>query len=157
MPPGGEGKITLKVNTTGYGGRKLSKNVQVFTNDSAGPQLNLVITGDVDKFVTITPRHANLMGYIGEQIKSTVIIIPERKYAFKILNVRAKNGSNIKFQLAKEQGQQITQYALTVENLKQEQGRYFDTIILETDSNIQPKLEVRVFANIRPRQAKKVQ
>ncbi|MBT8369423.1 MAG: DUF1573 domain-containing protein, partial [Deltaproteobacteria bacterium] len=53
MPPGGEGKITIKVDTKGYGGRKMSKTAVVYTNDKTRPQQNLVISGQVEKFVTI--------------------------------------------------------------------------------------------------------
>ncbi|MBW2583346.1 MAG: hypothetical protein JRE36_07160, partial [Deltaproteobacteria bacterium] len=44
-------------------------------------------------------------------------------------------------------------YGLKVENLKQGTGRYFDTIILETDSKILPRLRVRVYGNLRPRKS----
>jgi hypothetical protein len=39
-------------------------------------------------------------------------------------------------------------YLLTVENIKQETGRYFDTIILKTDSEIQPEISISVYGNI---------
>jgi hypothetical protein len=42
-----------------------------------------------------------------------------------------------------------------VENLRQEQGRYHDMIILETDSKIQPTMYVRVYGQLRKRPAEK--
>ena len=82
-------------------------------------------------------------------------IIPEEKYAFKITNARARNGKYIIVQLEEVQGTDRREYALTVENLRQEEGRYSDMIILQTDSNIQPTLNVRVYGQLRKRPTEK--
>ena len=92
-----------------------------------------------------------MRGYSGEHPKKKVTIIPLEKYPFKILNVHAKNGKDIRFQLNEEKSAKGIQYALTVENQRLQIGRYFDTITLETDSNIRPTLSVRVYGDIRPR------
>jgi hypothetical protein len=108
----------------------------------------------VDKFATIQPRQVRLRGYIGDPIKSKVTIIPEEKYAFKVLKVRAKNGRDIRFQLEEEKKDQGLQYALIVENQRTQLGRYFDVITLETDSQIRPTLDVRVYGDLMPRPEK---
>jgi len=115
--------------------------------------MDLVISGQVEKFVTIRPKHVNLRGYTGDTIKASVSLIPEKKYPFKILKVSAKDGNNIKFQLKEVELSANGAYELKVENLKQDTGRYFDTIILETDSTIRPQLNVRVYGNLRPRKS----
>jgi hypothetical protein len=131
----------------------MKKTAGVYTNDKNYPRLDLVITGQVEKFVTIRPKHINLRGYTGDSIKGSVSVIPEKKYPFKILNVSAKDGNNIKFQLEEVELSANGAYELKVENLKQDTGRYFDTIILETDSEIRPQLSVRVYGNLRPRKS----
>lgn len=115
--------------------------------------MDLVISGQVEKFVTIRPQHINLRGYAGDSVKALVSIIPEKKYPFKILNASAKDGSNIKFELEEAKLSADGAYALKVENLKQDTGRFYDTIILETDSKIQPQISVRVYGNLRPRKS----
>ena len=107
--------------------------------------MDLVISGAVEKFVTIQPRNINLSGYAGDSVKALVFIIPEKKYPFKILKASAKDGSNIKFELEETELSANGAYKLKVENLKQDTGRFYDTIILETDSKIQPQLSVRVY------------
>jgi hypothetical protein len=92
-----------------------------------------------------------LRGFTGDSLKRKVTIIPLEKYPFKILNVRAKNGKDIRFQLQEEKNEKGLQYALTVENLRLQKGRYFDIITLETDSKIRPTLSVRVYGDIKPR------
>jgi hypothetical protein len=49
------------------------------------------------------------------------------------------------------------EYVLTVENLKNDTGRYFDTIKLTTDSKIRPEIKIYVYGYIseRPKNPKK--
>ncbi len=115
--------------------------------------MDLIISGQVDKFVTIRPQHINLRGYAGDTIKASVSLIPEKKYPFKIQKVSARDGNNIRFQLEEVELSDNGAYELTVENLKQDTGRYFDTIVLETDSKVRPQLNVQVYGNLRPRKS----
>lgn len=96
-----------------------------------------------------------MRGFAGEPIKAKVIIIPEEKYPFKVLNVRARDGRDIRFQLEEENNTQRLQYALIVENQRTQTGRYFDVITLETDSRIRPTLDVRVYGDLMPRAEEK--
>ena len=132
----------------------MKKTAGVYTNDKTRPRQDLVISGQVEKFVTIRPQHANMRGFVGDPIKATVTIIPEKKYPFKILNLRAKDGKYIKYQLEETKESDTTVYKLIVENLKTDAGRYYDSIILETDSKIRPQLNVRVYGYLRPRKIK---
>ncbi|MGD9370195.1 MAG: OS_HP3 family (seleno)protein, partial [Desulfobacterales bacterium] len=101
--------------------------------------------------VTIQPRHISLRGYVGDPVKSSVMITLEEKYPFKILNARASKGKYISFQLEEIKKSQTTAYELTVENRKQDVGRYYDSIVLETDSEIRPQLDIRVYGFLRAR------
>jgi hypothetical protein len=129
----------------------MRKSAGVFTNDQARPRQDLIITGQVERFVTIRPQHANIRGFVGDSIKGSVTIIPEKKYPFKILNLRAKDGKYIKFQLEETKESDTMAYRLNIENVKTDAGRYYDAIILETDSKIRPQLNVRVYGYLRPR------
>jgi hypothetical protein len=95
-----------------------------------------------------------MRGFVGDPIKGSVAIIPEKKYPFKILNVHAKNGKYIKYQLEETKKSDTTAYTLNIENLKTDAGRYYDAIILETDSKIRPQLNVKVYGYLRPRKIK---
>ena len=132
----------------------MRKSAGVYTNDKTRPRQDLVISGEVEKFVTIRPQHANMRGFVGDLIKGTVTIIPEKKYPFKILNLRAQDGKYIKYQLAEIKESDSMAYTLNIENLKKDAGRYYDSIILETDSKIRPQLSIRVYGYLRPRKIK---
>lgn len=131
----------------------MKKTAGVYTNDRSRPRQDLVISGPVEKFATIRPQHVSLRGYAGDVIKSKVTIIPEKKYAFRILNARAINGDNINIKLGEVKKSGGPAYELNVENLKKETGRYYDTIILTTDSQIRPELSVRVYGYLRARKS----
>ena len=103
----------------------------------------------MEKFATIKPRHVRLFGNVGDTIKRTVIVIPEKKYPFKILGTEVRTGQFIKYELKTEQGPAGTQFKLEIENTKHEKGRYVDSILLKTDSSIRPELRVNVFGLIR--------
>ena len=129
----------------------MRKTAGVYTNDKTRPRQDLVISGEVEKFVTIRPQHANMRGFVGDPIKGAVTIIPEKKYPFKILNLRAQDGKYIKYQLEEIKESDTTAYKVNIENLKKDAGRYYDSIILETDSKIRPQLNIKVYGYLRPR------
>ncbi|MBU3981665.1 MAG: hypothetical protein KKG97_10155, partial [Proteobacteria bacterium] len=85
-------------------------------------------------------------------IKQSIKIIPEKKYPFKIIGVKAKKGNNISHKIEKiVTSSKKIEYLLTVENTKNEKSRFFDIIYLETDSKIRPKIEISVYGNIKDR------
>ncbi len=118
IPAGGEGKITLKVNTTGYGGTLLKKSVQVETSAEKQPGLTLEITGNVERFANITPNKLILRGNAGESVSGSVTIAPDPKFPFRVLETKAKNGTDILVKIEDKQENNTTTYILTVENLK---------------------------------------
>ncbi|MEZ4526061.1 MAG: DUF1573 domain-containing protein [Desulfobacterales bacterium] len=150
IPAGGEGKVEIKVNTAGYGGRKLSKNITVFTNDPdpARRQIGLTIQGNVKKFVTISPNRVRMTGQVGNEIKSKVSIVPQPEYPFRILEVKTEKPDNIRVELETLQKEAAMQYLLTVVNLKQSRIRYADNIILKTDSSVRPEIKINVYGDI---------
>jgi hypothetical protein len=113
--------------------------------------VQLSIAGTVDRFAAINPRMLNLRGAAGEKLQGTVSIVPEDKYPFKVLNARARDGK-LKTILSEVKEGGRTAYSLVVENLKTEAGSFNDTVVLKTDSALQPELAVRVFVYLRAAQ-----
>jgi hypothetical protein len=148
IPAGGEGKISIKVNTSGYGGRTLKKSIDVFTNDPAKSRITLSMTGNVVQFASLKPTFARLVGEVGTDIKKTITIMREKDYPFKIIDVRARNGKDIAFDLKELNKADGDGYVLTVENRKTATGRYTDSLILTTDSTVKPIITVRVYGQI---------
>jgi hypothetical protein len=121
----------------------------VITNDPRHPETQLSISGPVKVFATITPENVRLFGPIDSALKETVRIVPEESYPFKILDAKAQVGKDIQYHISQDHQALSTTYLLTVENLKQTTGRFYDTITLTTDSRIKPKISIRVYGKIR--------
>ncbi len=126
----------------------MSKTATVYTNDKKRPQIKLTISGLVEKFVIVKPKVVRLNGRSGEPLKSSVTITPREKYPFKIIKSEAKKGLNIRFKLEEVKKEKVTEYLLTVENVMNKKGRYFDTVSLKTDSKIRPEIQIKVYGNI---------
>jgi len=125
------------------------KTIAVITNDSVTPEANLTVSGNVEKFVTITPPVLRLNGKIGDELKSLVKIIPEGKYPFSIAKISAQDGKNIKYELKENSSASGgKEYSVTVENLKKDAGSYYDVLIITTDSKIQPEIKINVMARV---------
>jgi hypothetical protein len=113
--------------------------------------LSLTIGGPVEKFALIKPAIVSLRGYTGAAIKRTVAIRPLPKYPFRIVDVKARDGKFIKFDLADDTTPGRSGYLLTVFNTKSDRGSYHDTIILKTDNELKPELSLPVYGIVRNR------
>lgn len=111
--------------------------------------MNLYISGQVNAFATVQPRQIRLSGRIGQPLTSQALITPEKAYPFKIISHRAQRGQHIRYTLQEQQNSDRTRYLLEVENIKTKPGRYVDTIVLDTDSDIRPKLTVKVYGYLK--------
>ena len=107
--------------------------------------------GKVERFAIITPRHIKLSGPVGETLKSVVTIIPEKKYPFRIIEAHAERGNFIRFEVKAVNRNNQPVYRLTIENTRDTAGRYFDTIRLLTDNEIQQEIGIWVFGDIKNR------
>jgi len=126
----------------------LSKSISVYTNDKRKPIFSLIITGKIDKFFTLSPRLLRLAGPVGEKIKSSLTIVPEEKYPFKVVGATAKVGKNIRITLKEVKRSEKKVYLLTAENLKKGIGKYYDTIFLKTDKRLLPDIKIHIHGNI---------
>ena len=136
------------MSTGGYGGRKLSKNITVFTSDPENPQLVIAISGAVEAFADISPKRVSLTGPADKPIVRNVRIVPTEKYPFKILEAKAKIGTYIQYSLNLAGQSDHSEYVLTIENMRKESGRYYDAIYLKTDSKLKPEIVIGVYGNI---------
>jgi len=96
-----------------------------------------------------------LSGPIGKPLTAVVTILPEKKYPFHIVEAKAEKGTFIKFELKEIDRHDQPMYKVTVENTKDTEGRYFDTIRLITDSKVQQEIGIWVFGDIKDPNKKK--
>ncbi len=141
------GKISLKLLTEGYGGETLNKITNIYTNDPVQPLVRVELKGYVKNFVDLSPDFIKLEGKSQQKIMSKMTITPANKEIdFKIVRSTAKDNSNIRFEIKRNDQAIPAHYELIVENIKKDPGRYSDLIVLLTDTS--QTISIRVFGNI---------
>ncbi|WP_028323208.1 DUF1573 domain-containing protein [Desulfatirhabdium butyrativorans] len=141
---GGAETITIKLDTNGYGGQRITKTATIETSSVEVPSVALTLIGQVDIFARVEPQRLSLRGKAGEALSGKVRIVRLPQYPFRIVETRARTGSDIAFQLAETAGG----YELDVKAIRNQPGRAFDTILMKTDSPVKPELQVSVYLQI---------
>jgi len=126
----------------------LRKSVTVISNDPKNPRIKLTIGGMVERFVTVSPKYARLFGPAGKPIKADIALIQIKKHPFKLLGPSAQKTKNIKYSWEEMKEPDMTGYLLTIENLRNVKGRYFEMLTLKTDNKVYPEIKIRVQGNI---------
>lgn len=87
IAPGESGEIRAEVDTTSFRG-PIAKSVQVFTNDTTNPKVNLVIKASIRAAVEAHPGYSRFVAVEGESAQSSSQIIwsPDRE-DFNVLSV----------------------------------------------------------------------
>ena len=107
------------------------------------------------RFAFISPKVVFLRGPVGKNIKKEVLIIPDKEFPFKIIDISAKYGANIEYKLERRIGSTKKGYKLFLKNMKKVKGRYSDIIYLKTDSETVPELTIKIYGDIYVKQEKK--
>jgi len=126
----------------------MKKKATVFSNDPKRPQLLLSVAGTVEPFADIHPERIILRGNSGQPMRQELVVTPRAGYPFKVTEVNAKNGVNIQYAMREQETPQGKSYIVTVENTKTSPGKYYDTLLLSTDSAVKPKIPVHVYGTI---------
>ena len=145
VPAGGEGKITLKVDTARFKGQ-ISKSASVTTNDASQPNLRLVVNANVTTFIDVLPRDVvTFRQYRGEEKKQELTIRSNEKTAFEIKDVQV-NGESIKHELTKKGD---NEYTVSVWLDKQAPiGNVSGSLKLLTNSAKEPNVTVTVRGSV---------
>jgi len=83
IPPGGEGRITLKINTKGYRG-EINKRAKVYTNDPKNRIVTLTIKALVMVTIRVSPVSVYFKGHEGQEITKTVQISAKEEKPLKL-------------------------------------------------------------------------
>ncbi len=138
----------MKFSTKNRSG-KASKSIQVETNDPANAKFNLKLTGEVKKFVTITPAKAILRGTVGEKISQVITVVPDAKEPFKIMNISTLNQGDFRYSMKETEIDGKKAYEFLIENTKTSVGRYLDRITILTDKTEHNPVTIIVSGDIK--------
>ena len=145
IAPGGQGEVTLELDTDGYGGEEITKTATVLSNDPKSKGVELKMIGKVLVFADINPKAIKLFGTLGEEIRAVVEIVPSKDHPFHIVGKPATGKDAYRCSVEEKDGR----YILTAENLTTKKGIYLDTVVLKTDYPEKPEIKISVFGNIK--------
>jgi hypothetical protein len=128
----------------------VKKVIKIHTNDPGYRVFSVSMSGEVRPIARLTPEIVSLRGKPGEKVSVAVKIIPAAVPDFEITSAQAKVGRDIDFTIEKQGTPPDNYFLLTVNNIKQGAGRYFDIIVLETDTIPKRDIQVRVSGHLQP-------
>lgn len=141
IPPGGEGKISLKLNLKGYQGT-VKKTATVFSNDPARSRTVLTMQGTVKALIEVRPTSSVSFRGLSDQIQeSTIDIIAATPQQFHISKTESTLDQRVKYEL--ETVEEGKHYRLKISNLLK-QGNYNGVIKLYTDLPQKSEIPIRV-------------
>jgi len=146
-----DGRVhTLVIENTRKGAGRYQDIIRLSTTNKVQKEIVIPVWGNIRprQIASVTPRHVDLSGRGGTPIKRTVTILPRGNDSFSITEAKAQRGTDIKWDLKETEASGRKAYTLTVENLKKEKGRYYDTIFLKTDCTDLPEIRISVSGRI---------
>lgn len=147
IPPGGEGKIVLQVNTKGLQG-KLNKTARVTSNDPKKPKMTIGMKGKVWVPIHLRPKYARLTGVLGENIKTVVDVRGEKEDPLVIKIASVSIPDKVAVELNElEKGRR---YHLKIRNKVEKVMSYRGQVTLTTNYPEKPQLVVKITGYIRP-------
>jgi len=147
IPPGGEGTISLEVNTKDKQGT-IHQTARVFTNDPKTPELTIGVKGNVWAPIHLHPKYVKLTGVVGEKTKAIVRLKSQKQepLTLKLVSVSIPDKVDVELR-EKEKGKA---WELQIDNKVNEQTNFTGQIKLMTNYPEKPELTIRISGNIRP-------
>jgi hypothetical protein len=146
IAPGGEGKITIKGDTTGYGGISFDRDILVSTNDPKKSVFHIYLYGKIEEFAYVEPKIAVLRGTAGQPIQSVITITPRKEYPFTLLEVSIDDVLKDKVKFSREQ--RDGKYIVTIDNIQKTSGKYVGKLYMKTDNKLKPVMKMYIKGTI---------
>lgn len=146
VPPGGEGWITLRVNTSGYRGN-VTKSARVFSNDPSNKIMTLSIRMTVQEAISLSQSRIYLKGEEGQHITESLVIEAKTGKPLELEPAPFDLKDKIDYKI--EYIEKGKRYKITLTNKEGVTGSYKSKLKIKTNYPEKPQLVVYVFMNIR--------
>ena len=150
IPPGGEGKITLKVNTRGYQG-KIIKSARVYTNDPTKRMAVLTLSAVVKVPIYLSSRYVYFYGMEGQKQTRVVDIIAKDNKPLELTPEQYTLGKRVSYQLSElEKGRK---FRLTFTSEGTAPGSFYGYLRLKTNYKEKPEISIPIRGRILKKRA----
>jgi len=147
IPPGGEGKITLQINTSRFGG-SIHKTARVTTNDPKRPNLKIGLKGHVWTPVEVKPRRVYLKGVVGDTLEKLVHLRAQKQEPLVLQIEEISNPERFTANLKELEEGRL--YELRITNQVRTKIRYREQVKLKTNYPEKPEITIGVMGLIIP-------
>ena len=145
IPPGGQGKIQIRVDTKGLLG-PLRENVKVYTNDPGRPQVVLVVKAEVKPVITLSRRFVNFYGKEGERMAKEVEITAEMDKPLILKPIQFSLDGKLTYTL--EQIEEGKKYKIRIENIPGPAQNFRGFLKLRTNYSEKPEVTIWIWAQM---------
>jgi hypothetical protein len=139
--PGGEGKITLKVETHGYSGR-IAKAAQVYSNDPGEKVVNIALEATIQQLLSLTPSTIFLAGQSGQTAVGFVMIRAETDRPLHLQPVRFDLQDKVNYSLEEVEPGRL--YRVQFSSVPGLSGIVAGNLSLKTNYPEKPEVTIRI-------------
>lgn len=153
IPPGGEGKINVKIDTKGYGQGTFKKTVRIYTNDPKSSIVTLAVKASIKVLINISPKTVTLSGFEGDEISKTVTVTG---YGDTPLELEPKVFSlegKVAYQI--ETVEKGKTFKIRFKNVPGPAGKINGALTLKTNYPEKPKISILIKGTFRKKAVKK--
>jgi hypothetical protein len=147
VPPGGEGKITLKVDTKGYQG-KLRKSARVKTNDPKNQTILLVVKATVKVPINVSSRYVQLYGKGDKEVQKTINIVAELNKPLNLTVIEFTPKDKLKYAI--ETVQKGKKYRIRFTSIPGIKENFRGVLKLKTNYSEKPEIRVVIRGRFMP-------
>jgi hypothetical protein len=141
VPPGGEGKIELKVDTNGLSGT-IKYEAKVYSNDPKNSIVTLTLKAYVKLFIQINPKRLNLNVNQGNIITQSVIITSNEERPLEIQPSQFKISERVTYDIeVMEQGRI---FKVNFKYTPVEGDNFKGALILKTNYPEKPEISIPI-------------
>jgi len=148
IPPGGEGKITLKVNTRGYSGN-INKGASIYTNDPRHQLVRIGIKAFVRISIHLSKSRIYFKGLAGQKITKTITIRAELDRPLNIETTRFNLDKKVTYKIEEIETGRI--YRIHFTNIPGPAEIYHGSLKLKTNYPEKPDIKIRINGKFRKR------
>ena len=147
IPPGGKGKVTIKIDSSSVRG-EFKKKAIVWSNDPDRMSVALYLKGEVKAHISLEPGgYISIVGVKGEAPPGHVEIINHHESPVKITSVDNDLPDRVRWRI--EEIKPGFVYRLEVEDISKDEGDYTAHLTIRTDNPKKPTLTLMVRGEIR--------
>jgi len=146
IPPGGQGEITLQIDTKGYEG-KIRKKAKVYTNDPRNKLEVLRIEAFVKAVISVSPKYVSLKGMADRKITKTVRVRAQEDKPLKLEPSHFNLSNKVDYRI--EEVEAGREFRIHFTSIPGNAGIYRGFLKLKTNYPERPEITIRIKGKFR--------